>query len=139
MFLACRLVFVEVFESTLNLGQQGGLRCSVKAPTDSNITVTHNNRLITTPFSSEDSNCDHMPQISTSTQPLEEGFTLFSVMIHVWEIREGARGGEVEGEGGNGRRGEGGGGRGRGRGGKGREGEVGEGEGRKGEERSGRG
>ena len=76
-------MFVEVFESTLNLGQQGGLRCSVKAPTDSNITVSHNNRLITTPFSGEDSNCDHTPQISTSTQPLEEGFTLFSVTIHV--------------------------------------------------------
>lgn len=85
LFYCLFAVFAKVFGTALQLNQEGELRCSVKAPTNSNITVRHNANPITKPYSAEEfsKNCDHQPQISTSSQPLEDGFSLFSVVIHV--------------------------------------------------------
>ena len=78
-------VFVEIFETSLRYNKEGKLRCTVKAPTNSIISVWHNRNLLTKPFNADkySKNCNSQPQIYTSAQQLDNKFSLFSIEIHV--------------------------------------------------------
>lgn len=79
------VVFVEVFEFPLPYKQRGALKCTVKAPTNSSITMWQKGQAIIKQFSVDKFSvtCDDSAQISISSQKLDDQFSMFYAVIHV--------------------------------------------------------
>ena len=80
-------VFIETFDTVLEYTKEGQLRCTAKAPTNSTISLRHNDVPIAISQNTT-ADCDSLPRISVTSEKLDDQFSLFSATI---SVRKGRR------------------------------------------------
>lgn len=81
------VVYVETFELSLPYRQRGELRCTVKAPTHSNILLRRNEERLTEEYdpvaTPSEQNCNDLARVSILSEELDDQFSMFYAVIHV--------------------------------------------------------